>query len=646
MTRPLPLEMGIDIEQAARHIARLTNQADGLNAPVIFQTFDDQKQRMDSSLARTIFGSLKQCCARLDDYQRRGAGAFVTVAAMQGKRRVNAQWAAARAVFKEDDEGISLDPPLDPHLVIESSPNKRHVYFMTTTTDRAAWSAVQATVVDRYGSDPNAKDLARVLRLAGSLHQKDPKNVHRVRILDLSPEAPYAWEKIVAAIQPLRPVILAPPPKPVITPSVATDFAASATIRDLRSALCHLDHDDRKVWIDVGLALKPLGEFGFELYEEFSKRSPSFYDEPDFRKRWDGYEPTTIDHRAIFNRAAQRGWVNPGSKKNSASTNFVPSIRSAEEILKMAIPEMRWVVPEIVAEGVTLLVASPKIGKSWLALQVSLAVCAGTTVLGRRAAKGRVLFLGLEDGNRRLKDRLTKLGAHRLPPEAQRNLQFETEWPRVDQGGIEHIEAWLTANTDARLVVVDVLQKIRPPRTAKGNVYEEDYDAIRRLKEISEKYRIAILVLHHTRKSTADDVLETVSGSQGLTGAVDAALIIKRPRGEETAELYVTGRDLPSEGHYVVTFGKISCTWTMVGAVSEVAPTKERAEIMDLLTDGVILSPSEIARECGKTRPNIAKMLRKMREDGMVMQVGRGKYTLKKLVTTVTNDTLSTEGME
>jgi AAA domain/Bacterial regulatory protein, arsR family/Primase C terminal 2 (PriCT-2) len=630
----------IDCAQAARHIGRLTGARNGQYVDVTFQTFDDNKtpgHKPDKSLARTIHGCLDECVAELNDFHARGAGVFITVNLTKGKRRRNDDVIEGRAVFIEDDAGAYLNPDIAPHLKIQSSPNKEHRYFLTRTSDLARWRRVQESLVQDFGSDPNAKDPARVLRLAGSWHLKDPAQPHRVRILECNDAPPYSWDDIEKAVP-----WVAPPDDPddgvETSISDATIMLSENQIRDLRSALPFVDADTREKWVKIGHALNCLGSVGFNLYEQYSRYSSKFYDVADFRAQWDGYHPQRIDYRAIFTEAQNRGWVNPLSKRDPPTTIFQPNLRTAGAILKMSIPAMVWIVTGLIVQGVTLLVASPKIGKSWLALQVALATAAGATVLGRATTLGKVLYLALEDGNRRLQDRLMKLGADGLSAAALANIQFETAWPRINQGGAEHIEAWLKATPDARLVVVDVLQKIRPPRNAKANGYDEDYEALRQLKALADKYGVAILVVHHTRKSTADDIVETVSGTQGLTGAADALLIIKRPRGEERGQLHVTGRDLPVEGEYVVNFSKASCQWTMVGDKDLIAPTEARTAILDLLADGVAMRMSELALETGKSPANVSKLLRKMRAAGQVMQVGRGLYALSTLVTSVASD--------
>ncbi len=306
-----------------------------------------------------------------------------------------------------------------------------------------------------------------------------------------------------------------------------------------------------------------------------------------------------------------------------------PGIKAATSIMKMDITPIKWAVRDFIAPGLTLLVASPKIGKSWLALQIGLAIASGSEVLGKETQAGAVLILALEDGDRRMQSRLFKLSADLLPESASDRLEFAYTWPRVDQGGIEHLESWLKQRADARLIVVDVLEKVRPPRNARGNGYSEDYQALLALKSLADRYGVSILVVHHTRKSAADDVMEMISGTQGLAGCADAALILKRPRGEEKGELHITGRDLPNEGQYAVSFSKATCRWELIGELSSARVTSESNQLLEILSGGVTLTPSEIAAEIGKSRPNVAKMLRKMRENGLVIKVGYGRYALR-----------------
>jgi hypothetical protein len=108
---------------------------------------------------------------------------------------------------------------------------------------------------------------------------------------------------------------------------------------------------------------------------------------------------------------------------------------------------------------------------------------------------------------------------------------------------------WLTDHPNARLVVVDVLKRIRG-RTPPGvSYYDADYVTVARIKKIADQFGVAIVAIHHTRKADADDYLDEVSGTAGLTGAADAIAVLKRARGQAAAVLHLTGRDVDEANH-------------------------------------------------------------------------------------------------
>jgi hypothetical protein len=175
-----------------------------------------------------------------------------------------------------------------------------------------------------------------------------------------------------------------------------------------------------------------------------------------------------------------------------------------------------------------------------------------------------------------------------------------------------------------------VLERFRAPRSLKGNLYQEDYAALLVVKRLAEKHRVTILAVHHTRKSEAIDPLDTVSGTQGLAGAADGVLVLKRVRGAERGELHVTGRDLEDEGAFVVEFQRSTCRWEMVGATREVAPTAERQAILDELREaGTPLRLGEVAAAVKRSPSTTSNMLRKLIGAGLVVAVG-GRYAISE----------------
>jgi AAA domain len=201
--------------------------------------------------------------------------------------------------------------------------------------------------------------------------------------------------------------------------------------------------------------------------------------------------------------------VEPGRRNGR-----IPETVTATDLMAAELPPVRWVVPGVLPEGVTLLAGKPKLGKSWLVLGMCLAVAIGGVALGtRHVEQGEVLYLALEDNRRRLQKRLGKM----LGGPAPRGLEMATTWPRLNEGGVEALGAWLLEHPEARLIAVDTLAKTRP--LARGqNVYQEDYAALEELLPLAAEHGVAVVVVHHTRKMAAADPLDEISGSTGLTG--------------------------------------------------------------------------------------------------------------------------------
>jgi hypothetical protein len=300
---------------------------------------------------------------------------------------------------------------------------------------------------------------------------------------------------------------------------------------------------------------------------------------------------------------------------------------TARELDAMEFEPIRYVVPGYIAEGLTLLAGKPKLGKSWLAMDVALTVASGGVCLGNvKCVQGDVLYLALEDNRRRLQSRIRKLWPYDWPtPE---RLHLATEWPRADKGGIRAIGEWIKDHPGARLVIVDILAMFKA--TAKGRdqtLYEADYLAIKDLQALAIETGVAIVVVHHTRKGGgAADPFEKVSGTLGLSGAADTTIILDRDQNGCT--LYGRGRDI-EEIETAVQFNKETCRWAALGNATEVRRTVDRAVILGLLADNrEAMSPAEIADALGSPRNNVKQLLFKMAKAGEVVKTGKkGQYS-------------------
>jgi hypothetical protein len=305
-------------------------------------------------------------------------------------------------------------------------------------------------------------------------------------------------------------------------------------------------------------------------------------------------------------------------------------ICDAAALQHMEFPPLKFILPSLIPEGATLLVSRPKLGKSWLVLDIAIAIAASRRTLGDlKPSPGDVLYLALEDGPRRLQRRMTRL----LPTFSDKwpeRLNIATEWRRADQGGLYDIEAWIKATPDARLVIVDTLAQFRKVPNGKTQPYAEDYAAISGLQKLASKYNIGIVIVHHDRKAGADDIFDTVSGTLGLTAAADTILIMKRQDG--AVSLSVRGRDI-EEVEKGLQFNKATCRWTILGDAAEVFRSEERSRVIAALEEaGKALSITEIMAAAGiKSRGAADMLLRRMVQDGVLRKVGRGRYELEAL---------------
>ena len=266
------------------------------------------------------------------------------------------------------------------------------------------------------------------------------------------------------------------------------------------------------------------------------------------------------------------------------------------ELLQMEFPSVRWAVPRLIPEGVAILAGSPKIGKSWLALGIAVAVATGGVALGKiQVEPGEVLYLALEDSQRRLQKRLQCL----IPPQyghTSGHLHFVTEWPRLHLGGIDRLEEWLMAYPGTRLVIIDTLEKVRPPTASQArNLYTADYLVGDLLEPLSKKHGVAIMLVHHTRKAESEDPVELVSGTLGLTGGVDGVMVLRRQRGQADAFLFITGKDIEEGKDYALNWDAKTTTWAIKGDARDYVGSDERLEIVALLRKHGPLNIKEMA---------------------------------------------------
>ena len=241
---------------------------------------------------------------------------------------------------------------------------------------------------------------------------------------------------------------------------------------------------------------------------------------------------------------------------------------SAQALMAEQLPELCYLVEGFLPQGLVLLASPPKYGKSWLALQLCLAVSRGEPFLGMPTKQATCLYLALEDGRQRLQKRLGRLAGE---GGGSRTLYFETAAPTIADGLVCYLESFAAHHPDCKLMVIDTLQKVRGADAgAAGSVYAADYADVGALKALADRLGVCLVVIHHLRKTSDDtDPFNRIAGSNGIFGAADAAVVLTRSKREDSQTvLDLTGRDVEDK-RLVLRFDKARCLWRSLGTPAE-----------------------------------------------------------------------------
>jgi hypothetical protein len=307
--------------------------------------------------------------------------------------------------------------------------------------------------------------------------------------------------------------------------------------------------------------------------------------------------------------------------KQSKSSDF--NIVCLDKIMATEYPPIHWAVKGYLPEGLSILAGRQKLGKTWLALDWAVAIATGCVAMGKiECEPGNVLYLDLENGHRRIKRRIETMFPNEKIRPSLTNIDIVTEAPQLDKGLIACLDKWKRETANPKLIVIDVLQRVKPAGNGNRNAYENDYAIFQDLQSWATNSGLAVLALHHTRKGGADDPLEALSGSNGLSACADTTLLLDRDSNGMT--LYVRGRDV-EEVETAVRFD--SGLWTILGDAASVYRSDERNQILSaLLTADMPMTPIELVAATGMRRNNIDQLLYKAAKDGEVIKAGRGLY--------------------
>lgn len=527
--------------------------------------------------------------------------------------------------FAEDDtrsiaeQHARLDSaPIQPAIRVETRKSVHAYWLIKGQCSEVEWRDVQARLIGYFGGDANIKNPSRVMRLPGLDHlHLNGNGVERkkVTVHTFEPERRYTVAQMCDAF-------------PMLNPAIASHKNHARNLKpfkyneDRHEELCQRimnrgRQNSKGKWDARCLAHNGNGTTGLVFFPASGAVKCNAVPACDYFSIL-AAEGLPIDH------LPSREFVRKNPPKGGAVKT---KVCTATELLAREFPEPRWAVHNLIPEGVTIFAAPPKVGKTWAGLGFAVAVASGGRALGAIPVQiGDALYLGLEDGAKRLRDRLRlMLGGYSVPD----RLFLAFTWPRFDEGGLEEIEGWLKDHPQTRLIIIDTLKRVRPVEHQRERIYNSDYDAIGPLGDLARKYGVAVVVIHHTRKMSSPDPLDLVSGSLGLTGAADGVLVLKRARGAADATLHATGRDFEDQ-EIALKWDKEVMSWRLLGDAAEFKRSNERQEVIALLRKSDPLTPKAVSELLGRQHAATKKLLWTMARDGDLRVDAKGGYSLPR----------------
>jgi hypothetical protein len=314
-----------------------------------------------------------------------------------------------------------------------------------------------------------------------------------------------------------------------------------------------------------------------------------------------------------------------GEQSNPALEAFLPGLKTIDSatILSTEYPPIDWVVPDYLAPGLTFLVGKPKVGKSWLALQLALAVLTGGKMFDKDITPGRVLILALEDNERRLNDRMRKQGWQVMPGGVDFMMSdtFREQITALNAGGGKRLLRFIE-KSKYRLVIVDTFSRaIQGDQLDAGEMTE----AIGPLQQYALAKGVALVIVDHMPKnSISSNPIDHVYGSVGKAGVTDLLWGLYKEQGKAGAKLAITGRDV-AEAELKLTFDMRGFYWHCEGTAYDVEMTERRKKILEVLQSLGRSQLADIAEAAGQQKGNCHTRLQDLVNAGLVSRVGEAQ---------------------
>jgi AAA domain/RepB DNA-primase N-terminal domain/Primase C terminal 2 (PriCT-2) len=592
-----------DKDMAADFLALL----DPVATRFTFQFFGDGGSRQ----AEMFHGSLDDAWPKIQTLNtpERRVGVFVTVNETDFLGRRSENILRARALFVDADGNDQLQRcrnalragRVKPTMVVQTSAGRAHFYFCSDDLTRDAFPTLQSALIDKLGTDPAVKDLPRVMRLPGTLHLKDPKKPAKVTLLIPTPARRWKVRDLATALGLSTSSTVAPQPSGTASRYLAGNAAFSpadaerlqrlfehltddlsagleTNIEEIRSAVLAIPPSaisTEPEWVKFtrGLAhearvYKDHAEELWEVVDEASRSAPG-YDQAENRKRWLRYideahdrdRPITI--ATVFDLARKHGWQGftlPIAPPSGGGFGAAISPTTGLTVSFSNIPHRRWLYGvDLIRGEITLLAAPGGVGKSSLAIGMSVSLAVGQATLEEKIWDKELtaLYLNGEDSGTEMQRRIWAFCLHHHIAEqdlrrllvagaddwrVQRISLLRTEKGSslLDQTGVDHLETLLQTHRPD-LLVLDPLVAF----CGGGNVNDNAVMALvmRSLKRLAAEFDCAILIIHHTKKGGDLGNAEAISGASAIVNLARRALMTLPMTQAEARQVWISPAD-------------------------------------------------------------------------------------------------------
>jgi hypothetical protein len=309
--------------------------------------------------------------------------------------------------------------------------------------------------------------------------------------------------------------------------------------------------------------------------------------------------------------------------KPYANESNLPKIDNADDLMKMELPPQKYLINGLIGWGIVMICGTHKIGKSFLMLQMALAISSGSLFMGKYKVKKReVIYMCLEDVKIRIQDRIKQMN---LEDQVTNNLHFMYE-SRKGKDGLEDLSLILKQYPKTKCIIIDALATFRGMKHNR-DIFQGDYDAIFEIKKWAIKNKVMVILVHHTRKPGKDgesDIVDSISGSQGLGAALDQYIIMKRPRKSQDGTFYSPPRDM-EEFDLAIHFDLHNGGWEVLGNSDKVELSSARKRIIGIMEEYKDpMSQTQIAKIAECSQANVSGIINALIIDGYVKEVKVG----------------------